>query len=214
MKLGSFHSKEFIGMLYNPERIPDGTSVLSFYKELGRIKEFKQSAGEGIDNNKVHLYILLMYDKNSPYRKKYSDVLKRKIEVAHDIGFELIEGGMFESAIEDILKGRNDIVNKKIVQFVRMHRSYAYSYQVSVEASYANLMLEIQGGETKSITKLGDLRDELERNLMEMLGQDNNPYLKDEILRYMESERLDLRPEDIAKKMQNGEEPITLKKKR
>jgi hypothetical protein len=75
-------------------------------------------------------------------------------------------------------------------------------------------MLEIQGGETKSITKLGDLRDELERNLMEMLGADNNPYLKDEILRYMESERLDLRPEDIAKKMQNGEEPITLKKKK
>jgi hypothetical protein len=29
----------------------------------------------------------------------------------------------------------------------------------------------------------------------------------------MEEDRLQLRPEDIAKKLQNGESPITLKKK-
>jgi len=46
---------------------------------------------------------------------------------------------------------------------------------------------------------------------MEILNQDNNPYLKDEILRYMEDERLQLRPEDIAKKLQNGEAPISIK---
>jgi hypothetical protein len=197
-----FHSKEFQGMMYNPDKIPEGTSVLSFYKDLGRIKEFKASAGEGIDNNKVMLYVLLMYDKASPYRRKYSDVLKRKIEVAHDVEFQIIEGGVFESPIEDMLKGRNRIVNQKIVAYVRLHRSYKFSYQISVEATYANLMLEIQAGDTKSFTKLAEIRDELEENLMEMLNQDSNPYLKDEILRYIEDERLLLRPEDIAKKAQ------------
>jgi hypothetical protein len=214
MKTNQFHSKEFQQMMFNPDRIPEGTSVISFYKELGKIKEFKASAGEGIDGDKVNLYILLMYDKNSPYRKKFHDALKRKVEVAHDCGFEVIEGGMFESPIEDMLKGKNEIVNKKIVQFVRMHRSYNYSYQVSVETAYANLMLEIQAGETKGLRQLADMRDDLERNLTEMMNEDNNPYLKDEILRYMESERLALRPEDIAKKMQNGEPPVELKTKK
>jgi len=46
---------------------------------------------------------------------------------------------------------------------------------------------------------------------MEILNQDNNPYLRDEILRYMEDERLHLRPEDIAKKLQNGESPLSIK---
>lgn len=201
-------------MLYNPDKIPEGTQVLTFYKDLGKIREFKQSAGEGIDNDKVNLYVLLMYDKNSPYRKKYQDVLKRKVEVAHDCGFSVIEGGVFESPIEDILKGRNDIVNKRIVQYVRLHRSYNYSYQVSVETAYANLMLEIQSGETKGLKSLSDMRDDLERNLTEMLNEDNNPYLKDEMLRYMESERLALRPEDYAKRAREGEEHPKPKQKK
>jgi hypothetical protein len=195
-------------MMYNPDKIPEGTSVLSFYKELGKIKEFKLSAGEGLDNNKINLYVLLLYDKGSPYRKKFKDILKRKVEVVHDLGFEITPEGLFEPIVEDFLKGRNKIVNQKVVQFVRMHRSYNYSYQVSVEAAYANLMLEIQSGETKGLKNLADMRDDLEKNLMEMLGEDNNPYLRDEMLRYMESERLELRPEDIARKLQNGESPI------
>jgi hypothetical protein len=189
-------------MMFNVDKVPEGTSVLTYYKELNKIKEFKASAGEGLDNDKVNLFVLLMYDKGSPYRKKYMDILKRKIEVAHDVGFDVIEGGVFDSPVEDMLKGRNTIVNKKIVQFVRMHRNYKYSYQVSVEATYANLMLDIQSGDTKGIKTLGELRNELEENLLEMLNQDNNPYLKDEILRYIEDERLALRPEDYAKKAQ------------
>ena len=63
-------------------------------------------------------------------------------------------------------------------------------------------MLEIQSGETKGLKTLADMRDDLERNLTEMLNEDNNPHLKDEILRYLEEERLALRPEDYAKKAQ------------
>ena len=190
--------------MFNVDKIPEGTSVLTYYKELNKIKEFKTSAGEGLDNDKVNLYVLLMYDKGSPYRKKYTDILKRKVEVVHDVGFEINAEGVFDSPVEDFLRGRNAVVNKKIVQFVRMHRNYNYSYQISIETAYANLMLEIQSGETKGLKTLADMRDDLERNLTEMLNEDNNPYLKDEVLRYLEDERLALRPEDYAKKAQEG----------
>jgi len=207
-----FHSREFQNMRYNVEKVPEGTSVTQYYKELGKIREFRNSAGEGIDNDKVNRFVLLMYDQKSPYRAKYHDILKRKVEVAHDLEFTTIEDGTFESPIEDLLRGKNNIVNRKIVQFVRMHRSFKYTYLVSIESAYYNLMLEIIGGDTKNIIKAKDLRDDLEESLLELLNADNNPFLKDEVLRYMEDERLELRPEDIAKKLQNGEKPIEIKK--
>lgn len=202
----SFHVKEYSQMRFDPTRVPAGSDILKFYKDLGKIKEFRLNPGEGLDNNKVIQYVLCMYDMNSPYRKKYSDVLKRKIEVAHDCEFPIQEGGVFESVVEDFLKGNNRVVNQKIVQYAILHRSYKYAYQISVEAAYFNLMLEIQAGDTKSITKLGELRDELENNLMELLNEDNNPHLKDELLRYLEDERLQLRPEDYAKKAQDAKD--------
>jgi len=198
-------------MMYDPTRVPEGSDILKFYKDLGKIKEFRLNPGEGLDNNKVIQYILCMYDKNSPYRRKYADVLKRKIEVAHDVEFKIDDNGDFDSLVEDFLKGKNITVNRKIVQYVRLHRSYKWSYQVSVEAAYSNLMLEILGGETKNISKARELKDELEENLLELLNQDSNPHLKDEILRFMEDERLALRPEDIAKKSQNNESLKTIK---
>lgn len=207
-----FHPREFQNMRYNVEKVPEGTSVTQFYKELAKIREFKTSAGEGIDNDKVNRYVLLLYDQKSSYRAKYHDILKRKIEVAHDLAFKTLDDGNFESPIEDMLRGKNTIINKKIVQFVRMHRSFKYSYLVSMESAYYNLMLEIIGGETRNIGKAKEMRNDLEESLLEILNQDNNPFLKDEVLRYIEDERLELRPEDIARKSQNGEKPIEAKK--
>ena len=206
-----FNDKEFNQMMYSPVRIPEGESVLRFYKDLSKYRAFKLDPGEGINNDKLLQYIFCMYDKNSPYRKKYSDVLKRKIEIAHDVGFEDIGGGVFETPIEDFLKGKNRIVNTKIVEYVRMHRNFKYAFLVSIEASYYNIMVDIMGGSTKQIGDARSIQTELEDTLMEILNQDNNPYLKDEILRYMEDERLQLRPEDIAKKLQAGETPVSIK---
>jgi hypothetical protein len=206
----SFHAKEYIQMRFDPTKVQGGEDILKFYKDLGKIKEFRANPGEDLDNTKVMQYVMCMYDAHSPYRTKFTDVLKRKIEVAHDCEFKTGEGGVFDSVVEDFLKGKNEIVNRKIVQYVMLHRSYKYSYQISIESAYFNLMLEVQSGVTdsKSLAKLAELRDELENNLMELLGQDNNSYVKDTMLKYLEDERLQLRPEDIARKIQNGEKPI------
>ena len=206
-----FNDKEFSQMMYNPLRIPGGESVLKFYKDLAKIRAFKLDPGEGIDNNKLMQYIFCMYDKNSPYRKKYSDALKRKIEIAHDVEFQEEGGGVFVSPVEDLLKGKNRIVNQKIVEYVRLHRNFKYAFLVSIEASYYTMMVEVMGGSVKQVSDMKGIQIELEDTMLDILNQDNNPYLKEEILRYMEDERLQLRPEDIAKKLQAGETPISIK---
>jgi len=209
----SFHQKEYSQMRYDPTKVPEGSDILKFYKDLSKVKEFRLNPGEGLDNTMVMQYVMCMYDAHSPYRTKFTDVLKRKIEVAHDCKFKMQDNGTFESVVEDFLVGKNDVVNKKVVQYVTLHKSYKYAFQISIEAAYFDLMVSIQKGEadSKTLTKLAELRDELENNLMELLSQDNNPYVKDMMLQYLEDERLQLRPEDIARKMQNGESPISVK---
>lgn len=206
-----FSDKEFSQMMYNPLRIPEGESVLKFYKDLAKIRAFKLDPGEGIDNNKLMQYIFCMYDKNSPYRRKYSDALKRKIEIAHDVEFEEEGGGIFVSPIEDLLKGKNRIANLKIVEYVRLHRNFKYAFLVSIEVSYYTMMVEVMGGSVKQVSDMKGIQIELEDTMLEILNQDNNPYLKEELLRYMEDERLQLRPEDIARKLQSGETLILIK---
>jgi hypothetical protein len=44
---------------------------------------------------------------------------------------------------------------------------------------------------------------------VDLLNEDDNPYIRDAVLRYMEEERLQLRPEDIALKLANDEQPVS-----
>ncbi len=206
-----FTNIEFRGMLYSPAKVPEGESIFKIFPDLKKYSIFKKSPGPELDNNLTLMYIFCMYDKSTPYRGKYTDVLKRKIEIAHDVGFRLDEKGNFEDPVEDMLKGKNGVVNRKIVEFVRIHRSFKYTYLVTIEASYYNVMLEVMEGATKRIPDLKNIQEELEETMAEILTEDDNPYIRDAILRYVEEERLQLRPEDIALKLANNEQPVTFK---
>lgn len=204
----NFHQREFSQMLYNPLTIPDGGDVLKIYKDLAKYRDLKISPGEGIDNNKVLLYIFCMYDLHSPYRKKYDDVSKRKVAVAHDVGFPMNEEGIFYAPIEDFLKGKNEKVNRKIVAYVRMHRNFKYSYLVTLEASYYGMMNDVLLGDKSKVKLIKEAQQELEETMTEVLNQDTNTRLQGELLKYMEDERLGLRPEDIALKLREGKKPV------
>lgn len=204
-----FNNLEFRGMMFNPTKVPEGVSIFKIYPELSKYPTFKKSPGKEMDNDLVMLYVICMYDKSTPYRAKYPDVLKRKIEIAHDVGFEMSDKGIFSDPIEDMLRGNNSVVNNKIVEFVRLLRSHKYSYLVTIEASYYNVMLQVMEGETKRIADLRSMQQELEDTMVDLLNEDDNPFIKDAVLRYMEEERLALRPEDVAIKLANNEQPFT-----
>jgi len=193
-----FTNLEFRGMMFNPIKVPEGGSLFKTHPDLKKYPIFKKSPGQELSNELTMTYILCMYDKSTPYRGKYSDVLKRKIEIAHDVGFPMNEKGTFHDSVEAMMKGLNQIVNLKIREFVRLHRSFKYTYLVTIEESYYNVMLEVLDGATKRIVDMRSIQEELEETMIQILNDDDNPYLKDAVLRYMEDERLGLRPEDFG----------------
>lgn len=203
----NFSEKEFERMMFNPMEVPPQKHITNHFHKLRKITEFNRQLGP-IQKNKVIRYIMFLYDKNSPFRTKFQDILKRKVEAAKGAGWETVEGGVFERAVEEILRGHNPLVNDMAVAFIRLHRNFKYSYLVSLEESFYRMMLEIMSGTTSNVDKMKNTQAELEDTMIELTAEDNNPALKDNLLRYVEKERLNLRPEDIARIHKLQEEEV------
>ena len=71
---------EFKQLRFNVTKIPQGKDLLDDKKygipELRKLKSFRDYGGD--DKNLIIRYIILMHDKNSPFRKKIHDIKLRK----------------------------------------------------------------------------------------------------------------------------------------
>lgn len=200
-----FADREFDKMMFNVNRIPHNRSIIKAFSLMSKVPEFKKPISGGLEKNRVLRYIAFMYDKNSPFRRRFPDIMKRKIECAMHAGYKLEEGGIFSVSVEDMILGKNNAVNCIMVAFVRLHRNVKYSYLVSIEESFFFLMEEIARGEMKNLARLKEIQEEIENTILEMLNEDDNPAAKEAIFKYIEEERLNLRPEDIARKARKKE---------
>jgi len=203
----NFSDKEFRDMMFNVVEVPPQKHIINHFPKLKKVPEFKRRLAN-LNKNKVLKYIMFLYDKNSPFRTKYQDVLKRKVEAAKGAGWETGEGGVFDNDVEEILRGHNIFVNEMAVAFIRLHRNFKYSYLVGLEESFYRMMLEVMTGEMRNVSKMKTTQEELEDVILELANEDTNPALRDTLLRYVEQARLNLRPEDIARisKLQEAEQ--------
>jgi len=205
----NFADRDFSKLMYNPRTIAADKSIVRKYPQLGKLPSWRMQITT-MDKQKVFRYIIYMYDRNSPFRTKFNDLNKRRIEAAKEAGFRLTQG-VFPEDVEEMLKGKMDKINRMIVDFVRHHRSYKYSYLVANEESFYRIMQQVLNGETKQIADMDRLGKQLEETLTEMLNEDNNPIIQDAVLRYIEEERVSekFRPEAIAEKSRNDDNAST-----
>ena len=203
-----FKDLEFKGMIYNPSRITESKSVFDVYPELSKYHEFVAAPGKGLNNDMIMRYIFLMYDKETPYLKKYQDTIKRKLEILNDLGFEKDKKGVFTEAVESVIKGNNVRVQRKIVAFIRMFNDYEWTYHITLAENYYNLTHNILSGKNAKMNELKNIKRELQESLEKMTNRDDNVQLEYDILKYMEEERLSIRPENYAEMLENNEEPF------
>lgn len=63
----------------------------------------------------------------------------------------------------------------------------------------------------KAVQEIRNIQEELEAAMSDILADDDNFLIKDTVLRYMEEERIGVRPEDIALKLSKNEYPFVNK---
>jgi len=167
----------------------------------------------GMNGEYIYRYIALVYDKNSPLKSIYpNDINRAKSAAAELAGFKKNESDRFNELVEKMFVCQIGEINKMIVKYAVLSRSTIYVQYVVLSEVYQQESLNLLSGEKTKIDDFKKIAAELEDVKMEILNQDNNIRLEQSFVDFYIKDKLELRPEDIAKKLENGE-PITRVKK-
>ena len=174
------------------------------YPELMAIPDianFKGELGDGraIDFNKLFTYIILYYTKGTPLMR-ITDHNDRKLAAAEYCGFQLQT-----KKYMDAVMAKDKDVNKVIIAYLRLQRSFAWSKLCGFIDSFYHQLAKLQGGETdKDKTKdilanISTTEEEIEKTMDQFVNYDPNKLLSLAVLSAVDEESvMKMRPEALV----------------
>lgn len=211
--MSEFSDSDYKNMLcdINTHKYTEG-DYLKIFPDLKLYEEFSAPLVEPMDRNQIIAWICLVYDRESPFRKKYSELDERKFRSAREVGFELTTQGKFDDYLIEIFNGQNQAINEMIVAYCKLHASTGYSYYVMLEALFFNnLKLAVSGTDDNKMkmSELKSIQSEMAIAQRELLGNDNNKSLEKTLYRRINREKIDYSPEAMALKIKkNGTKEV------
>jgi len=190
--------------------------VYHSFPELKYYPEFSHSAVSKLPGlikfTEILSYIVYVYDINSPYIKKYDNLLRRKRMVALDVGFKQKATGKFGQDVTDIILCYNDFVNAMIVRYLRMQNNVKWMSMVSYMQAKTNADIGLissntDAGDLAKLQKVsGGFEKDISRLQEELLMAENAPKIIDLLYDEIEDEEL-MTPELVAMKAFKREKP-------
>jgi len=190
-------------------RLKENESVITAFPELKKL--FNSYSGENREN--VFRYIISYYNPKSPIREE-ADIIKRKRNAAVAAGFEFNKKGRLPEHAEKMMIGVDEEVNKMIIDYCFFTSSIDFTLLATYEHGlYIEMigMLKDKGFNKDTIKKIKEIQSEIELLQSKILSGDHFiKNLMDSLYNVTERIRIELRPEDIAKKLKNGEAPVSV----
>lgn len=153
--------EDFKDLQYKIHGLPAKESVLKKFPELQRFPEFTQNKlTAGLDKDKVIRYIIYCYDKRCPFLSE-KNLTKRKALCALEAGFELTAKEVFPTAVQTMLEGKNEQINRMVIRFVRNQRDMKYALLVSGTETYYDNIAKIA-----AIEKDSDVNDSSQKSIL------------------------------------------------
>lgn len=192
--------KEYSRMEFDPTVKKSLTTVYPKLKDI---------VGSGDD--KMHRYVILMYDVNSPLRQHYPELGKRKEFAAYMAGYDLMKDdvtGLFDFKIND--EPHEELLDM-IISYLKYQNNWVWSMIVSNEQAFyeynRRVMMPVEGNRDKDILQAisiktqimnsqDDIYQRLQKYYRDLSGGDTN--LEEAI-----TIRKRLRPEEIANVQSN-----------
>lgn len=193
--------KEYSKMEFDPTVKKTLTAVYPKLKDI---------VGSGDD--KMHRYVILMYDVNSPLRQHYPELGKRKEFAASMAGYDLMKDdvtGLFDFKIND--EPHEELLDM-IIRYLKYQNNWVWSMIVSNEQAFyeynRRVMMPVEGNRDKDILQAisiktqimnsqDDIYQRLQKYYRDLSGGDTN--LEEAI-----TVRKRLRPEEIASNVQSN----------
>lgn len=201
-----FSDSDFAKMMFNLRKNPD-LDYREQFAEFKHFDEFSVTLPAPIDRNTLIRYVGFCYDKESPFRIKYKNLMERKVHAALEAGFSM-KDDKFDKHFEDVLECNSPNTNNIILAYCRLHNSMTYRHLIVVEQMYYNREKDIFMNQTAlKMSELRSIREEFDKTMSELLALDNSAWLVKSLYQSVNRERIALAPEDIAQKIaKNGYE--------
>lgn len=159
--------------------------------------------------------IAIIVQVYTPKSEDLSELWSMKLKAAKNCGYKVDDGKITDDACQKCLEGKDEIFNKMIVAYCRMTKNLKFSRIVTyVDALYMKMEAlrngDDDGEKTKdTITVIDTLDQKIEKGIREFLNGDVNQTV--DVLVEVERVSLGIRPEDIAEKILNGEDPVDIR---
>ena len=197
------------GCMFDVFSLPSTVVILNKFPKLAIFPEFVAPVKS--DRNKIIRYIVAVYDKRG-LRVYEQNVPKRKRMAAELAGWLPNDKGEFPPAVKEIIEGKSKTVNRMIVRYCKLHKSPRYAALVGMEETFYSILDRMVDSDTETksteYTMFKQLENEIEDRAAEFLNGDSNREIIQQVYEDIELERLELRPEDIAKKIKAGKAPV------
>jgi hypothetical protein len=204
--MSEFSDSDYSGIMFPIHKHPiKGKDYLTLFPDLNLYPEFSVDLLPPFTRNQILAYCVYCYDKESPYRKKYPDLDIRRYKIGLEIGFDMTDSGKFQSYVEEIFDGQNQVVNDMIICYVKIHYNTKYAFFVMMEALFfTNLKTAVAGLGANKMVELKQIQEAMENAQRELLAFDNNKELIKALYKRVHIEKIDMSPETVAKKLKEG----------
>ena len=208
--------KDFENLLLNCYDISDDDDIFKVFPILSKYPVFTKKIPyrrgsdlkadvEEIFENKTRLikYIIFVYDPGSPFQK-ITDTLERRAEAAQFAGYE-VKDKKFDEVTDKMIRCIIPEVNRMIVQFCMLTQEDDYAtlivYRERLRKELESLSdADIESKDvSKVIANIKAFEKEIVLKKESLLANNMDSFINKTLFEYMESKRLKLTPEDIAK---------------
>lgn len=193
------------------DMVPSAKSVMKAFPVLGMYPEFNEKLPPKIDQDLVLRYIMILYQEKTPLLT-VDDYNKRKVIAALWAGFPQ-EGGRFREEYKNIITGKDKTINRMVIRFCRMQRNMDFT-KLAIYENALHTDMERMGdedvdhlGRQKMIANIEVLTKAINELTANFLAGDQTKFIIEDLLDEIELGTLDIKPEDVAKKIRQGKDP-------
>lgn len=205
--INRFNRMDFENMPVNLFLCPIEKKVSDLYSEVLDIKVLLQIEPPfGMTSDQLLRYAIAIYDPNSPYNR-ISNIVERRYEAIKDSGIE-INKSKFPEGIKNVLMGKDKIVILVAFHYlVRFYRPDVLTLAILVDQheKFVSDVLDkdkmFGSNELSTFTSIQDAISNQEKKVF--TGAKGLEI--DDFYRFLRSESILLRPEDIASKIESGD---------
>lgn len=202
---------QFKGLLFPVFDVGPQVNLVAKFPTLGMFPEF--STFDRPNKNMYIRYVVAAYDPHGMIVFE-QNLPKRKAKAAELAGFKRNQKGEFLNDVNRMMSGEDKQVNAMIIRYCRFIRDTEYSALVAMaEVYYRSLAKMVNGEELKTAeyAQFEKYETGIPDRMVKFVTGDPSKRLRDSLYEFIELEPLELRPEDIARKLAEGLMPVDIK---